>query len=253
MKKKIFTLVIFSVIFSATYAQTLVTIVSAVAGEENPTSTPTTAAYDNNLSTRWANATNTLSVAWIEFDLGTTAVEMSQAQLSMFKGNARTYPISIDVINDLDTVNVYKGSTTLQVNEKDYQVFNFPTTASGKKVKISLTGENSSGGVYGNFLSIYEIKFYNGGSTSVNNVEESKLNIYPSIIKSGAKNVTISNIADKNLDINVFDLKGVNVYSTNRAVESGVTTFNLNNLSAGTYFIKTKGVTVNTTSKLIVQ
>lgn len=98
-------------------------------------------AYDGDPATRWCND-GTLANAWIQFDLGSSK-SMKKVRLMLENNHLYTYPIKIEVGNGTSFSTVYTGTTSL-VGWKQFQDFSFPP-ASGRYVRVSLTGANSQG------------------------------------------------------------------------------------------------------------
>lgn len=101
-------------------------------------------AYDGNTVTRWAND-GTVVNGWIEFNLD-NIYDIQGVEVMFYNGTTRTYPISILVNGS----SVWSGSTTTTAN---YWTKSF--SATGNKVRINLTGLNSSGN---GWFSINEIR-----------------------------------------------------------------------------------------------
>lgn len=94
--------------------------------------------YDNDLVTRWCN-TNSLSSAWIQYDLGSSK-NVTEVKLKMHNGSSRTHPIKIEV-GDSTLTQVWSGSTSLT---SDFQTIDVTDTI-GRYVKITMTAKNSAG------------------------------------------------------------------------------------------------------------
>ncbi|MBN1804185.1 MAG: discoidin domain-containing protein [Sedimentisphaerales bacterium] len=119
-------------------------IVSSSAGAEE-SGNPKENTYDNISTTRWAND-NSLSNAWIEYDLGSPKA-ISKIFLDLYKGDTRTYPLKFEI----DDSQVWSGWTSL--SDSGWTQSFTPTI--GQVVRISLTGQNSDGHYW---FSIYETK-----------------------------------------------------------------------------------------------
>lgn len=104
-----------------------------------------------------------------------------------------------------------------------------------------------------------EFTLLNLSSSSIENGEGNKINIYPSEINTGESvNLVFSNSNDKNYNINLIDVMGNQIYSSNFIANSGLNNFQLNsditsNLSKGMYFINIKSNDQVTTLKFILQ
>lgn len=117
-------------------------------------------AYDNNADTRWCND-GTLANAWIQLDLGSTK-SVGKVRLMLENNHILTYPIKIQVGNGTTYTDVYTGTTGL-TGWKAFQDFNFPA-ASGRYVKILLTGANSQGYYW---FSAWEIEAHAAAGLSI--------------------------------------------------------------------------------------
>ena len=126
-------------------------ISAATAGSEE-SGNPKENSYDNDESTRWCDD-DTLSNAWIMYDLGTVRA-IGQINILYYNGY-RTYPIQIQVSTDGSTwTEVFNGDSG--GDESDYWNTRFEAV-SGRYVKIAMTDRNSDGSYW---FSIYEIKIY---------------------------------------------------------------------------------------------
>jgi len=120
---------------------------------------------------------------------------------------------------------------------------------------------------------IYQIYFskYTGGAvgemefttlnlsiSSVENGGGNTINLYPSEINSGESlNLVFSNSVDNNYDINLIDVMGNQIYSSNFVANTGLNNFQLtsnitNNLAKGIYFINVKSNNQVTTLKFVI-
>jgi hypothetical protein len=110
-------------------------------------------AYDNSIETRWCND-GTLANAWIQLDLG-SAKPVGKVRLMLENNHIVSYPIKIQVGDGTTFADVFSGTTNL-VGWKTFQDFTFPA-ASGRYVRIQLTGANSQGYYW---FSAWEIETY---------------------------------------------------------------------------------------------
>lgn len=131
-------------------------VVASAAGAQQ-TGNSKEQAYDNNVDTRWCND-GTLANAWIQLDLG-SAKSIGKVRLMLENNHIVTYPIKIQVGDGTTFTDVFTGTTSL-VTWKTFQDFTF-SAASGRYVRISLTGANSQAAYW---FSAWEIEVHSATS-----------------------------------------------------------------------------------------
>lgn len=103
-----------------------------------------------------------------------------------------------------------------------------------------------------------EFNVLNLSTSSVENGEGNTINLYPSEINSGGSiNLVFSNTNNNNYDINLIDVMGNQIYSSNFEANSGLNNFQINsnvtnNLAKGIYFINVKSNNKITTLKFVI-
>jgi outer membrane lipoprotein-sorting protein len=169
----------------AAYGQTKVTIVNSMSGTYQ---TAPNLAYDGKTGTRYTSDGSGLATAWIRFDLG-GSYTVSKIRVMTYSCKSRTYPLRINIGMDTSTVcQLWAGSTVVTAADTTFYDIAVTPTA-GQFVKITMTGNNSSGSSY---LSFWEVQIYQGGtpttyslSTSVNPASSGTVNPASGTYNSG--------------------------------------------------------------------
>ena len=195
--------------------------------------------YDGNLETRWAND-NTLDNNWIIFDLGEPAV-VNVVKLMLNVGETRSYPLKVEVGQSTDNLaEVWSGDLPPAIGLNTIVV----TEATGRYVKVSMTGPNSDGS---NWFSIFQAEVWgkNQGTSILSPSNPSMQSVSFNQIKGGFT-VTAPGASAK---LEVFDLKGKLLFQKSGLFENSFIPVRQN----GVYFLRLSQGDKQINQRLVIQ
>ena len=100
----------------------------------------------------------------------------------------------------------------------------------------------------------FELEYY-GKCTSINQLDETEIKVYPTITTTSIVNVEVTSDKAQQFHASVVDMMGKTVYvdQFNHEGGNGKYTINMNNLAKGVYFLHLNSEKGNTVQKIVIQ
>ncbi len=177
--------------------------------------------------------------------LNKSGIVKSGFQIGCFQGTTNTQAGSFVSNTDVQTLSsgkyaTHKSTSTSGTNGRNW-TFDWiaPITGTGNvtfsfSANASNNNNTTSGDqIYHNLISVTE-----DASISTQNIQlEKNIHVYPNPIKMGEP-LQIYTSNNESASIEIFDVKGTNVFSQKLALQIGINVVNYSNISNGIYLIK---------------